>query len=237
MSVEAERRDGPEPGAVSVGDPEGRRKRGLAWLWALLALALIAAAAVFLLARNAWDEGDDSGLDLTNDPSRSGEDADDASTDERSSDEGDVGDGSGAVSTPTTADAGSGETGSGGDSPASDSPLTSNGEALLPLPAEGLAAYAGQPAEAKSVAVESVVSDEGFWVGANAQDRVFVRLVTAGAESPVQIQPGRRVSFTGTVTPNPPDVSTLGVTPDEGADLLTQQTHHIEVQLSDIQQG
>ena len=238
MSVDAERRVGPGPGAVSVGDTEGGEKKGLAWLWALLALALIAAAAVFLLARNAWDEGDDSGLDLTNDPSRSGEDADNPSTDERSSDQGDVGDGSGAVSPPTSADAGSGETASGvGEAPASVSPLTSNGDALLPLPAEGLVASAGQPAEAKSVVVESVVSDEGFWVGDSAEERVFVRLVTAGAESPVQIEPGRRVSFTGTVTPNPPDVSTIGVTPDEGAALLTQQAHHIEVQLSDIQQG
>ncbi len=239
-------------GAHSLGDDAGGRRKGLAWLWALLALALIAAAALFLLARNAWDEGDDAGIDLTNEPSRSGEDADDATTDERGS--GDAGDDQGGTGAPsTTANGGSSATtdaGSvttragptttaveGGDGAGADSSLTADGEALLPLPAAGLAASSGQTAQATSVVVESVVSDEGFWVGDSADERVFVRLNTGGAESPVQIEKGSRVSFTGTVTPTPADVSTFGITPEEGADLLTEQGQYIAVELDDIQQG
>jgi hypothetical protein len=231
-----------ETGSLSIAD--GKGKKGLAWLWALVALAvlaLIAAATLFLLARNAWDEGDKSGIDLTNDPSRSGEATDDAASDERSSDDdgsstadtdGSAGTGSGAT-TPTTA--GAGGPGTGG--AAADASLISGGQALLPVPAGGLAAYSGQAAEATSVAVESVISDEGFWVGDSADQRVFVRLVTGGAESPVQIERGRRVSFSGTVTPNPADLSTLGITAEEGADLLMQQGQYIDVQLGDIRQS
>jgi hypothetical protein len=101
-----------------------------------------------------------------------------------------------------------------------------------------LAAYADQPAEATSAPVESVVSDEGFWVGTSAEDRIFVRLVTGGAESPVQVEAGRPISFSGTVTTNPPDVETaFGVTAAEGAALLTQQGHHIEVPVAELRQG
>ena len=210
----------PRAGAVSLGGGEAPpRKKGLAWLWILLALAIAAALVLFLLFRNAWDEGDSGGLDLSNDPSPSGE----------ASAEG----GGGADVTSTT---GAGPARGNGNA-ATEAPLTADGRALLPLPAGGLAAFNARPVEAKSVLVESVVSDEGFWVGDNAEQRIFIRLRTGGAESPVEIEPGRPVSFTGVVTTNPPDVSTLGLSPEEGADQLTAQGHHIEVPLSDIQQG
>jgi hypothetical protein len=219
--TEARRREG----AVSVGGGQAPKKKGLAWLWILLALAVLAAVVLFLLSRNAWDEGDDDGLDLTNDSSRSGEEVDDSSTDERDPTDGGANDDGGDGAAPTTADSGSSPTTQPSGS-AADAPLTANGQALLPV-----------PAEATSVMVESVVSDEGFWVGENARERVFVRLRTGGAESPVQIEPGRMVSFTGAVTENPPDVSTFGVDADEGAAQLTEQGQHIEVALGDIRQG
>ncbi len=50
--------------------------RGCCWPCSLLV------AASFLIARNVADEGDDPGVDLQNDPSRSGELQDDPATDE-----------------------------------------------------------------------------------------------------------------------------------------------------------
>ena len=258
-------------GSVSLR-PGGTPRRGwVLGLVPLLLLGLLAAAVVLLLARNAWDEGDEAGIDLRNDPSPSGEAADDPATDE------DEDSGSSATAgataptvagaaAPTTATAptatsptataptataptapaaggpsGAGTKSSGGSggvgAAASAAPLTSGGTALLPLPAGGLGAYSGAPAEARSVTVESVVSDEGFWVGDSPTERVFVRLVTGGIESPVGIEAGRTVSFTGTVTPNPADVGTLGVTAEEGAGLLSKQGQHIEVPLGQIRQG
>ena len=223
-------------GSTSAGG-ERRRKRGLGWLWALLALAAIAALVIFLIARNAGDEGDDDGnLDTTNEESSSGEGGDDPATDERSG--GDGSGGAGDWATETTAGGGGGGGEGAGQPAAGGSPLTSEGASLLPVPASGLAAYAGQPADATSAPVESVVSDEGFWVGNSTEDRVFVRLVTGGAESPVQVAAGRPISFSGTVTANPPDVeSAFGVTAAEGAALLTQQGHHIEVPVGGLRQG
>ena len=224
----------------------GRRRRG-AWylgLLPLLLLGLVGAGVLFALSRNAWDEGDRDGIDLVNDPSPSGEAADDPATDEVGGTASGTTGASGAsgttggATTPTTA-AGNGAGSGGTTAPAAPgaSPLVSGDAALLPLPAAGLAAYSGAPAEGRSVTVESVVSDEGFWVGASPAERVFVRLVTGGVESPVQVEAGRTVSFTGTVTPNPADVATLGVTADEGAALLTEEGQHIVVPLGQIRQG
>lgn len=291
MATQPETSPRRQAGAYTAGDDGGGRKKGLAWLVPLLLLALLAAAGLFLLARNAWDEGDKSGIDLTNDRSASGEAKDDPTTDERGGGNGDAGsattdagsattdagspttdagsattDGGGssattasggspttasggspttaagsgtttAGGTPTTA-AGSGTTAAGGGSgtPRA-SPLVSEGKALLPLPADGLASSTGKSAQGTSVVVESVVSDEGFWVGDSPEQRVFVRLNTGGAESPVQIAKGRKVSFTGKVTLTPADVSTFGVTAGEGDDLLKKQGQYIAVGLNDIKQG
>jgi hypothetical protein len=113
------------------------------------------------------------------------------------------------------------------------SPITvDGGTGLLPLPAEGLAAFAGKTAEGRGVIVESVVADEGFWVG-DAASRIFVHLSdqakASAGESPFQVRAGQRVDFTGTVTPNPADVGDLGVTAREGAEQLRSQGHHLEL--------
>ncbi len=50
------------------------------------------------------------------------------------------------------------------------------------------------------------------------------------AKVPFQVQAGQTVSFEGTVTQNPSDLEgELGVTAEEGADMLRQQGGHIEV--------
>ena len=46
--------------------------------------------------------------------------------------------------------------------------------------------------------MQSVPADEGFWVTADGGDRVWVQIETTG-ESPFVVEPGTRVSFTGTV--------------------------------------
>ena len=53
----------------------GKRKTPLAWLpWAGLLLLLLLGALVFLLVRNVGDDGDDSGVDVQDDPAAAAQD-------------------------------------------------------------------------------------------------------------------------------------------------------------------
>ena len=100
-----------------------------------------------------------------------------------------------------------------------------------------LGQYTGKAVNGRSAPVQSVVADEGFWVGTSAEDRVFVHLI-AGGESGPQVDAGDKVSFTGTMQQNPGDVeTTFGVTPEEGADLLEEQGSHVEVRTDDLRVG
>ncbi|MGE0306784.1 MAG: RNA polymerase sigma factor, partial [Acidimicrobiia bacterium] len=93
---------------------------------------------------------------------------------------------------------------------------------LLPVPAE-LSTHLGEPVTAEAVPVLNVVADEAFWVGSSPADRLLVRLTGTG-ESPITITAGQRISFTGTLTPNPADLAaTLGRDQLEGSAQLTQQ--------------
>lgn len=56
--------------------------------------------------------------------------------------------------------------------------------------------HVGDRVSAAGLEVDGVPADEGFWV--DAGDRVWVRIATAG-ESPVVVEEGDRVTFTGTV--------------------------------------
>jgi len=109
--------------------------------------------------------------------------------------------------------------------------LTVHGEALVPLPAGRLTPYAGQTVTATGVLVQSVPADEGFWVGTNVADRVWVQLAVGGAgESPEQVRAGDHVSFRGAVVANPPGFARrAGVTAAEGAAQLERQGAHIAV--------
>ncbi len=82
---------------------------------------------------------------------------------------------------------------------------------------------------ATAVEVQSVVSDEGFWVGSNEQQRMFVFLTMPG-ESGVDIDAGQSYNFTGTLRPLPLDFEQrFGLAPADGVDLLRQQAHYVEV--------
>jgi RNA polymerase sigma factor (sigma-70 family) len=114
--------------------------------------------------------------------------------------------------------------------PAGDPTLTSEGRAILPLTGRPpLSRYAGDPVRAQRVRVLEVAADEGFWVGTGRRDRVWVQ-VTGTRESGFQVQPGERVSFTGQMVEHPPGFARrAGVSAREGAGLLDQQGHHVEV--------
>jgi len=121
---------------------------------------------------------------------------------------------------------------------ASTSPLLAQGEPVLPLPpGRTLARYAGQEVRGRRVPVQSVASDEGFWVGPSETQRVWVQLTGAG-ESPFVIRRGQRVSFTGRMVPNPPGFAgAVGVDPAEGAALLEAEAQQVEVPIVGIRAG
>jgi hypothetical protein len=114
-----------------------------------------------------------------------------------------------------------------------ESAVVAGGRALLPLPGAGLASLVGQGAEGRGVNVQSVVADEGFWIGDDTTNRIFVFLTdeakAAKGESPFQVKAGQRVDFGGTVKAIPDDLPPFGLQAAEGAEQLRQQGHYIEV--------
>lgn len=225
--------DGTTRGASSVG---GDRKRRAGWLpWLVLgALALLGLLA-FLLLRNAGDDGDDQGIDTTNDAAAetdAGSGTDDGTGTAGGTDDGSGDDATATTAAPsTTADAGTGSgtddgSGSGGGI------LTAGGQDVFSAAGSGgLASLSAQPVEGQGVTVESVVADEGFWVGTAAQ-RVFVFLTpearTSEGESPFQVEAGQRIDVTGTLQPVPADIAPFGVEAEEGADELIGQGQYVE---------
>jgi hypothetical protein len=92
----------------------------------------------------------------------------------------------------------------GAGSGASVGQLAAGGANLLPPPANGLSAQAGETATGKNVAVQSVNGNEGFFVGSSATDRVYVEWggdVGENEASRFQPQKGDRVNLTGPVQP------------------------------------
>jgi hypothetical protein len=208
----------------------------MGWLpWALLGLLAALVAATFLVINAVDDDGPDgpagdtlgqvnsggSGID--------GQDGDGkvAGTEEQTGTEG--GTASAAPDAEASAGAGAGADTAGGGS------LTANGEDLLAAASGGsLAERAGQ-AVTGTAKVESVVSDEGFWVGSSAEDRVFVFLTPEArqsqGESGFQVTAGQTVSLEGALTAlqESPEVAE-GVTADEGADQLTSQGAYVRAE-------
>jgi RNA polymerase sigma factor (sigma-70 family) len=110
--------------------------------------------------------------------------------------------------------------------PPADLRRSDDGQPLLPPPAN-LAGLATAPVTAENVPVLEVSANEGFWVGDAARGRVWVQLAI-GAESPQQVQPGQRVSFSGVIEPHDGTFpAQVGVTDAEGAALLAQQGAHV----------
>ena len=114
--------------------------------------------------------------------------------------------------------------------------LTVDGEPVFPLseyagPGGDLSRFAGGEAVADRVRVESVPANEGFWLGDNTTNRVWVQLVDVGVESPYKVEPGDIVSFIGRVVATPSNFpQEVGVTAQEGAQQMRDQRQHIQVE-------
>ena len=122
---------------------------------------------------------------------------------------------------------------SGGASSGDQGTLTVGDRSLLPLSAAGpVVGLSGQAVSGEAVVVESVVADEGFWVGSSASDRIFVLLLPeargSGGESPFQVRAGQRVELVGRLRPVPTNLAGLGVDDAEGAAQLRSQGQYIE---------
>jgi len=96
--------------------------------------------------------------------------------------------------------------------------LSIGGSRVLPAARVGpMSRDVGRTAVARDVPVESVPADEGFWVGGGPGQRVWVQLRTS-SESRVQVRPGERASFTGTVAAAPAGMpERIGLSTAEGA--------------------
>jgi hypothetical protein len=96
------------------------------------------------------------------------------------------------------------DSGDGGDTGSNAGQLTANGVSLLPPPANGLAAQAGETATGKNVVVQSVNGNEGFFVGSSTTDRVYVEWggdVGENEASRFRPQKGQRVNLSGPLQP------------------------------------
>ncbi|MCW2779113.1 MAG: hypothetical protein JWN17_2838 [Frankiales bacterium] len=95
-----------------------------------------------------------------------------------------------------------------------------------------LASLQGKPAVGRGVLVQSVVADEGFWVGSSAADRTFVYLTPearkSNGESGFQVRAGQRIDLAGIVTgTSAGDPQRFGVTDAEGARQLTAEHAYV----------
>lgn len=181
--------------------PQGKK---FPWWLLLLALALIALVA-FLLTRG----GDDAGDGAATSQEESAETADGTA-------DGDA------------ADADAQE---GADADVQPGKVTVGGATVYPL-SEGLTVgdYDGQDAIGRNVPVESVVADEGFWIGTSADDRIFVLLTNTGPESTPEVEAGDTIDFEGVVVKHGDDFAqSVGVDGDEGAQRLNALAGHLEI--------
>ena len=112
--------------------------------------------------------------------------------------------------------------------------LTTSGK-VLPTAASRLETHVGKRVTAHAMTVDSVPSDEGFWLGSK-EARVFVHVILpVSMESPVRIEAGERVTLTGTLKRHEPRFARRhGVTQAEGAAELRRSPQHIVAPLNEI---
>ncbi len=193
-------------GARSIGD-EDRRKGGGWWKW-LLGLLLLAALVALAITLLGGGDDDDGKTKTASTPTT-------------------------ATSTPTTATSTpSASTPAAATPPATGDggTLVAAGTSLLPVPADGFKALAGEDATGSRNKVLSVV-DSGFFVGTSEQDRVFVEYGSAvGADEDKQTykaKVGDIVDLTGPVRPAPEDPATTFKLESADAAALTKQGAYV----------
>jgi hypothetical protein len=109
-------------------------------------------------------------------------------------------DGDTSASRPGTASAPAGDAGDAGT-------LVAGNRALFPVPAGGLAKFAGDDVAGRQLRVLSVAGGEGFFVGTSKQDRLYVEFggKTGENESGGLPAKGDKVNLQGEVRPKPED--------------------------------
>ena len=114
-------------------------------------------------------------------------------------------------------------------------PVMAEGQPVFPLKGDGeVARYAGDRVRATKVEVESVPADEGFWIGTEEGDRIFV-LLTSRGESHPSVRSGDVVSFGGAMVEHGPSFpQRIGVRASEGAAQLSRQGAHVSVPLDNL---
>jgi hypothetical protein len=114
---------------------------------------------------------------------------------------------------------------------------TASNVPLIPVPAAArLRHLVGQHVIAEDIAVQSVVSHPGFWIGTSGSERLYVHLTRAELVRD-RIRTGSRVAFTGKLVANLPGFAADdGVTGNEDAGLLTEQGVHVNVDATAIRQ-
>jgi hypothetical protein len=226
-------------GATPVGAPDERDATRPPWLIPLLAVlaVLLVALLIWLLVR---DGGDDDELETAASPSAT------ASASELPSETPEASD---ITTTEPTTQATSTATATASPAPAgtpsapagdADIALTAGTDEVFPLqsPDQDLSTFTGEVV-GRSVPVESVPADEGFWLGTGPDQRVWVEIVAIEGETPFTVQPGDTVSFRGAefVPHDETYAERLDIAPDEGGDQLTAQKAHVQVRSADLQQG
>lgn len=222
-------------GAVPLGphddEPAGRARP--AWLIPLLVLL-----AVLLLGLLLWllvrDGGDDDELEAAADPSPTAEASELPSASPDISDITTTSPTSQPSPTATSAQPSAAPSAPAGDAEIA---LTAGDEDVFPLdsPDQDLSSFTGEVV-GRSVPVESVPADEGFWLGIGPDQRVWVEIVAIEGETPFAVRPGEKVSFTGAefVPHDESYAQRLDISEEEGAQQLTAQKAHVQVRSADL---
>lgn len=193
-------RTGRTAGATETTGTGRRKSRN--WLWLVLVALIAIALLIFLLARcNGDDQNAGNGAAPSNAmPPTSA---------------------TSAPGTPSSGPAASGV-------PAGQ--LNAGGQEMFPLPQGGdLLGLVGKPVSGHAVPVQSVPGPEGFWIGDNTTDRVWIKLLPQG-NSPVAVKPGQLLDFDGTVVANGDAFAAAEhVDAANGAEQLDRQKAHIEL--------
>jgi hypothetical protein len=108
--------------------------------------------------------------------------------------------------------------------------LTAGDQSLLPVPSGGLSGDETDTATGRQVTVQSVVKDEGFWVGTSQSDRVYVEYGgDVGANENQGFEPavGDKVNLTGEMRPAPEDPARTLNLGDQDAQQVSRQGAYI----------
>jgi RNA polymerase sigma factor (sigma-70 family) len=109
----------------------------------------------------------------------------------------------------------------------------------LPVAAD-LSSHTGADVTARRVTVQSVPSDEGFWVGSSPRARLWVQISDRGRrhETRFEVRRGEVVSFSGRIVSHGRRFpESIGVTEAEGGDQLRRAGYHVEIRARSLRRS